>query len=213
MNAPLRSDLVVLATDTNMQFALRGILSRYQALRIRQLTQDIFVHTERDPGCLLHAQDFLRPLVNRYRYALVVFDHDGCGKEGLSRQELETDVERRLSENGWGDRAAAIIIDPELENWVWSDSPHVATILGWQDRTPDLRSWLKAESYLSVDTVKPRNPKSVMEEALRRSKKPRSSSLYHQLALKVGFERCIDPAFRKLKTTLQTWFSTANASA
>ncbi|MEN8217380.1 MAG: hypothetical protein ABFS56_13640 [Pseudomonadota bacterium] len=26
----------------------------------------------------------------------------------------------------------------ELEIWVWSDSPHVAEILGWKNKQPDL---------------------------------------------------------------------------
>ena len=30
-------------------------------------------------------------------------------------------VETDLSRNGWADRTKAIVIDPELEVWVWGD--------------------------------------------------------------------------------------------
>jgi hypothetical protein len=46
-----------------------------------------------------------------------------------------------------------------------------------------------------------------MEAALRHLRRPRSSSIYAQLAERVGLERCMDPAFIRLKEVLQSWFS------
>jgi hypothetical protein len=66
----------------------------------------------------LEAHDFLRPFVRSYARALVVFDREGCGQEQRPRDELEQIVEQHLARNGWDDHAAAIAIDPELENWV-----------------------------------------------------------------------------------------------
>lgn len=43
-------DLVILVADKNMEFAIRGILSRGRSLRIKQLTFDAYVHTERVRG-------------------------------------------------------------------------------------------------------------------------------------------------------------------
>jgi hypothetical protein len=34
----------------------------------------------------------------------------------------------------WEDRAAAIVIDPELENWFWADSPHIADPIRTEER-------------------------------------------------------------------------------
>jgi hypothetical protein len=45
-----------------------------------------------------------------------------------------------------------------------------------------------------------------MEKALRVARKPRSSLLYRELAENVNMERCLDPAFLKLRTTLRKWF-------
>ncbi len=121
-------DLIVLVADKNTEFSIRGLLSkRSSALRIRPLVFDIFVHPQRDPGCLRLAHDFLRPHSSRYGHALVVLDRDGCGQEHRKkRTELEQQIEERLAQSGWSTgRAAAVVIEPELEAWVWSQSPHV----------------------------------------------------------------------------------------
>jgi hypothetical protein len=119
---------------------------------------------------------------------------------------LEAQVEDRLSHSGWIDRAAAIVINPELEIWVWSDSPHVDSVLGWSARQPDLRSWLVAEGFAEGPQSKPQRPKDAFERALRLAQKAKSSSLYRRLAERVSLGRCSDPAFLKFKSTLRTWF-------
>ena len=206
--AEAAKDLVVLVADKNTEFALKGLITkRTHALRIRPLTFDIFVHVERDPGCLNRAHDFLRSHSRRYRHALVMFDHDGCGQEKKDRTTLEQQVEAQLAQAGWDDRAAAVVLDPELEIWVWSDSPHVEKALGWQDRTPELRSWLVTSKLLAAGEAKPKDPKRAVEEALRIVRKPRSSTVYQDIASSVSFEGCTDAAFLKLRDTLTRWFS------
>ncbi|MCP4656981.1 MAG: hypothetical protein GY856_16340 [bacterium] len=199
-------DLVCLVADNSMRHAVLALLGRHQSLNIRLTKHQILVHPEHDPGCLRRSQDFLRPFVNRAAYALILFDREGCGQESSSREKLESDLERRLSEAGWGDRSAVIAIDPELETWIWSDSPHVDAVLGWRGRTPDLRSWLREHAFLDSGSLKPHRPKEAVEKVLWIAGKPRSSSLYRQLAERVSLANCIDPAFSKLKNTLQAWF-------
>jgi hypothetical protein len=142
----------------------------------------------------------LRPFANSHQYALVLFDREGCGRGQLPREEIEREVEDRLSRNGWGDRAAVVVLDPEVEIWVWSDSPHVDKILGWEGKQPGLRTWLQTQNFLASDQLKPERPKEAMQTALRKAGKSRSSALYFQLAEQISFNRCIDPAFIKLKS-------------
>jgi len=198
-------DLILLVADKNIEFTVKGLLSRPEALGIRKLTFDVLPHPEHDPGCLLRAPEFLRSFRGRYQHALVLLDREGSGRDTASREELEQDLEERLTAD-WSDRAAAVVMDPELEAWLWSDSPHVDTVLGWGDRSPDLRSWLTETGRLAEGAAKPERPKEAVEKALRVARKPRSSALYRQLAERVSFRRCVDPAFGRFREILRGWF-------
>ena len=61
----IRKDLILLVADKNMEASLKGLLTRFRSLKLRQVTFDLYVHPERDPGCLLRAHDFLaeEPLI------------------------------------------------------------------------------------------------------------------------------------------------------
>ncbi len=201
-----RADLVALVADSNMKAAMEGIIARKAALQIPLLTARILVHPNRDSGCRLHGHELLRALQREYRYALLMFDADGCGVSGVPRTHLEQQAENALAASGWRDRSACVVIEPELDVWVWSDSPWVGRILGWNDQTSQLRGWLESEGFVFDAAGKPNQPKEAMEKVLRICRKPRSSSLYRQLADKVSLERCVDPSFEKLKSQLRNWF-------
>ena len=178
MGDPPQEDLVVLVPGRDEQAALEGLFSRPQALGIREVRPNYQRHPDRDPGCLLKADVFLRREARRFRHVLVMFDRVGCGRDALTREELEAEVEGRLSQSGWNDRATVVVIDPELEAWVWSDSPHVAEQLGWAGREPPLGDWLRGRGLLSDGKVKPHDPKAAVEKALWAARKRRSSAIY-----------------------------------
>lgn len=201
-----QQDLVILTADRSTEFALTGIIGRGRSLGIRPITCQFYNHPEKDPGCCLTGHDFLRPFANHFQHALVVFDREGCGQEQHVRENLEAEVAERLYRAGWEGRAQAVVIDPELEMWVWSDSPQVDRILGWHDRQPDLRSWLVEQDFLDRPGMKPPRPKEAFQAALRYVRRPLSPALFSALAEKVSLDRCTDNSFLKLKETLQVWF-------
>jgi hypothetical protein len=205
-------DLVVLAADKNIEHTIRGLLSRSESIGIRAIGFDVYVHPERDPGCLGKAHDLLRSGIGRYEKALVVFDRDGCGAEGMAREDLERRVESHLFGNGWDGRGAVVVLDPELEILVWSDSPVVDDVLGWSSRNPALRDWLSDRGYLRPGEAKPTRPKEAFQDALRVVSKARSSAIFQSLAERVSVERCVDAAFAKLRATLQGWFPVKETS-
>ena len=197
-------DLIVLVADKNMRSALSGLLDRCGRLGIRPISfHGPHVHPKRDPGVYRLSHEFLRSFQRTATYALVIFDRDGCGST-QTREDLERQVEIRLAQNGWPDRSVVIVIDPELENWVWSDSPRVAAALGWQH--DELRRWLAESGYYQEGALKPTSPKEAVEEALRLRGIPRSSAIYLNIATQVNFDRCVDPAFIKLRATFAAWF-------
>lgn len=204
MNRDIR-ELVILAADKNMEAAIQGILSRPKALGIRPVKPEIYRHPQKDPGCRTDGVDFLNAFADQYRYALLIFDFEGCGDDAIPASDLEQCLRDRLSIL-WQDKAEVIIIEPELDIWVWSDSPHVDAVLGWADQQQAMRTWLQNLGFLTQGSVKPERPKEALEAVMRLIRKPRSSSLYSDLAKKVSFRRCTDRSFVKLNNILRTWF-------
>ena len=199
-------DLFCLVADENMEAAVSALLDRPESLGVRRIASEIRVHDRRDPGCYHHSQEYLRGYGNRARHALVIFDHAWDGVPADTADEVERMLEARLKRDGLGDWARAVVIEPELEAWVFAGSPHVAAVLGWESRTPDLHQALADQSLWPTGAAKPDDPKKAMEWVLKRARIPRSSSIYRELAQKVSTQSCTDRAFRKLRGLLQDWF-------
>jgi hypothetical protein len=200
------TDLVLLAADKNIESGVISLLRRPEAFGCRRFDFRSFVHPHHDPGCYSRSPAFLSPLSLDYRRALVVFDREGCGSR-KNRVDIESEVEARLSSQ-WGDRAKCVVVDPEIENWVWTDSPHLTAVLGWQ-RTATLRQWLEAANYWPSNEVKPPRPKEALERVLREIHRPRSSAIYAELGKRASVARCSDIAFLKMREVLTAWFPAA----
>lgn len=198
-------DLIVLVADKNMDFGLRGILGRPEALCISPFSFDIYVHVRRDPGCRRESQDFLRPFLKEYRYSIVLFDHHGSGAESTSPKILANEVRGRLRSNGWDTRTEVIVLDPELEIWVFSPSPQVERCLGW-GKSGIVRQWLEREGLWDSNEPKPQDPREALQRVLGYLRRPRSSDIYYCLGKRVNFQHCSDLAFLKLQTILRNWF-------
>jgi len=123
-----------------------------------------------------------------------------------TRRELQERLDR-LTTPGWG---SVVVLQPELEIWVFAGSTEVDRALGWQPGT--LTPWLEQQGHLEPGQAKPARPKEAVEAAMDQKRQPRSSSVYRQLSQSVGFTRCNDPAFADLKATLQQWFPLEGAS-
>ncbi len=202
-----RKDLIVLAADKNIEYALKGLFTRPQALDIRPIEADIFIHPQHDPGCTQHGVSFLSNFSKNYHYGLIMFDYEGSGREHRQQpQELQETLNRGFNSSAWGKRAKAIVLSPELEAWVWSGSPHVDDVAGWKNRQPSLKQWLIEQGWLQSGEVKPNRPKEAFQAALREARIQRSSSLYQKIAQKVSLRRCADSSFQEFQDILHDWF-------
>jgi hypothetical protein len=200
-------DLVVLAACKDGECALRGLLSRPQSLGIRPVEVTWLRHEHRDPGCRTSPERFLAGQVALHQRALVVFDREGCGIAGAGlAAQIESEVEARLATYGWEGRAGCVVIEPELEAWVWSASRQVDEVLGWKGREPGLREWLASRGFLPPDGGKPTRPKEAMQAAVRRSRTRWSPSLFQALGERVSIRGCEDRAMLRLLELLRGWF-------
>ena len=199
-------DLYVLVADQDMLETMTNLLGRPEALAIRRISYAVDKHLQRDAGCRGDAARRLRPFIGDYRHALVVFDKHGCGRDDDTREDIQNEVESDLSLNGWRNRSRAIVIEPELEAWVWNASNHVPRTLGWDNNYQELKRWLEDIDFWPSDASKPSDPKEAMRAALREKKRRVSSALFGRLARSVTLRACEDPAFNELTGTLRTWF-------
>ncbi len=202
-----RLDLIALVADADAEWTVRTLLEkRHAALHIRPISCKVIRCSGHDAGVYQLAEELLRSCVKMADYALVMLDRDGSGREKQSALPIEQDLEARLQRNGWTNsegesRCAAIVLDPELEVWVWSRSPYVPTVLGLDAET--LQQVL--DRFERAPNGKPQRPKEALQTALRRSGRPFSAAIFRELAEKVSLNAS-ERAFDKLRSTLQAWF-------
>ena len=86
----------------------------------------------------------------------------------LSAEEIEEKIQDDLNENGWEGRSAVVVIDPELEIWVWSTSPHVPSLFGTDWET--IKNLGYQTGHWQEGETKPSRPKELLVEVLRRTR-------------------------------------------
>ena len=182
---------------------MRGGLGRHQALGIRPIALDFRQHPNRDGGVRTTGAKMLTLEQARFRHALLVLDYEGSGAAD-SAQDLEQSLDAELAST-WEGRAKAIVIEPEVDSWVWGSDNLLAELLNWPLDGP-IREWLESEGYVVGANGKPERPKEALEEVFHVCRLPRSAANYRKIAERVSMTRCQDPAFQRLRMQLQEWF-------
>jgi hypothetical protein len=200
-------NLIVAVADSYQEKVMEALLPRIPVSSgTAVFTYDIIRNIGNDSGSYNDSHELLRTINNKYNYALVIFDYEGTGIENIkSREQAEADVEQLLSMNGWNNRNAVVVIEPELEKWMWIDSPHVQDAIGWEMQE-SLYAWARNKGLIEESDTKPVRPKEALEEALRVSQTSKSSAIYKKITSKVSYKNCVDPAFNKMIVKLQEWF-------
>lgn len=185
-------DLFVLTADSEMQAVFRSVLARPDALGIRGIDFEVDRHQRRDPGVYTEGPEFLRDKrkgVEFHRFMLA-FDHEGSGCH-RGPAECARMLQGRLDSCSFTDRSAVVIIDPELEEWLWHDP----AVLG--------------DASGVAAAVK--GPKDRLEQVfLRRHKRQPRPRDFEQIAGRANLGAWSgSPSFRILKETLQNWFPRA----
>jgi len=197
-------DLIVLAADAQQEAVLRMLLEhRRESLGIRPITLDTERHAGKDPGVYSQGAQFLSVFASQYHRAIVVLDEEWEGGPN-DAEAIALRLGKDLDQNEWQGRHCTVVIAPELDVWVWADSPHVEGVLGLDMVT--IRNMGLDAGFWPEHAAKPTRPKELLERVLRRTGKPRSSALYAKLARRVSLASCTDPAFRLLRDTLRAWF-------
>ncbi len=198
-------DLALLVADKNMDYALRGILSRHESIGVQKLDYEIGQHMGRDGGVRTTGPETLSLLRDQFRDGILMLDWEGSGSDSDNALILEQELDRRLTPF-WGKRAKAIVIEPELDAWVWGSDNVMQDVIGWCEDL-GIRKWLANRGYEFHQNQKPVLPKEALQTLMEQLRRPRSSALYEKVTAKISLRNCNDPSFNRLKTTLQKWFS------
>lgn len=202
----MAKDLVALAACRTISGVIETLVThRRPSLGIRAVTCDFVEHPGHDPGVRTDAVRRLSRLSDDYSAGLVVFDWEGSGGEARTANELAAEIREGLPRSGWGARAEVICIDPEVESWVWANSPHVDEALGCEPGEARLLVEMMGDA-LDETTGKPLRPKEAMQAVLRSKGRPFSAAIHRRLAEKVTLDRCTDPASVRLREFLQRHF-------
>jgi hypothetical protein len=202
-------DLIVLAADGDIEITLRTLLEKRSAslgirpLRFDKYQADSIRYPLHDAGVLTNSPQILRPYLKQARHALVVLDRAGSGREADPPERIEQDIETRLIQTGWdAHRIAAVVLDPELELWVWSGSPHVRDVLNLNEQQMND----VYRRFAPGPDGKPRPPKEAMLYALSLGGRPHSARIFAELAERVSLKTG-ERAFSRLRERLQHWFA------
>ena len=204
-------DCIFLVADEGIAAMLRGFLARdrfHMSLGCGPFmfdsNEDIIVDPSRDPGVYTRGHTLLAAYAPTHRRAVVILDAewDGAPSAGDISLKIGSDLE-----NNWASHLV-VVLEPELEAWIWQDNVHVARALGADDYST-LRAELEQLGFWVGGETKPRRPKEAVEYALRKARRPRSNAIYQSLASRISTRDCVDPAFSRLREGLVTWFEAA----
>lgn len=209
-------DCLFLVADSNMSHALKGFFGKegfHLSLGCRPFSleeADIVVASgQNDPGLYVRASELLKVYRGEYSHAVVMVDAEWRGAP--APQDIRNALEGHLREAGWSPpQGCAIVIEPEVDNWLWTDTPHTAAALRWPSVT-ELRQALQERDMWPEGAAKPPQPKEAAAWAIRQKGKPRSSAIYEQVASRVSLSRCSDPAVATLVNALRQWFPAEEA--
>ena len=129
--------------------------------------------------------------------------------KGQTAVEVEAQLAAELA-LVWQDKAKAIVIDPELETWIWGSDNALQAALDWP-LLQSIRAWLTQQSYAVGSNGKPDQPKAAFGALVPVQELPRSSAPYESITLKISLESCQDEVFQRLKHTSRRWFPASGA--
>ncbi len=204
-------ELVILVADAAMEAVLRTFFEREaveETLACGDISidpvQDIFrdpMHT--DGGVHRRAHEILRRFLRTHRRAMVILDKQFGAERPANQVRME--ILNNLRQNGWAERCEVVVIDPELEVWLWQESPHVARAVGYRGHQP-LRKHLAETRDWPEDLDKPKNPKDTLQRLIRENRAGVPTGVYCNIAKQVSVRGCSDTSFRNFLTTLRNWF-------
>jgi len=208
-------DCVFFTADSTMKQALLGFLTRNDCFAHYNLgtapfafdpNEDLFSSATMDPGTYTTGEKMLKPFQKLHHHAILMLDADWDGSPGA--ETIRTDLTERILASGWAaDAFKVIVIEPELEAWIWQRNQRVAKVLKFGSVAEMVKAVQDANLAWPDEQAKPSRPKEALEAvATRRRGIGFSSAIHRSITATVSLTGCKDLAFLELRKTLQGWF-------
>jgi hypothetical protein len=203
-------DLLLLAADADAGAFFSSLISRNDALGIRQITLDTDRHPGRDSGAVQSGPELLRMRKGAYQRVLLILDHHGSGREQrMDPGHLERSLQQRLDHCTWTNSSLVVVLAPELERWLWCTGAALARHFGvTQDELTGYADRWCSMHDLSLDQAKTEQPKELFEGVvrghIRRTLSPRDFAQIGAIASVRALYA--EPGFIRLRAALRTWF-------
>lgn len=205
--------LVILVADGTMRAVFQAFFRRSQFFSTLQcapfdfdpMTEVLFDPIRAkgwDGGVYKRCDAILRGYQRTHDRALVVIDQQFGGE--CPSIQVRDEMLDRLRRSGWRDGAVqVVVIDPELEVWLWQDNGNVQQALRYQG---PLRQDLIGSGEWPQEVPKPLQPKDTMLRLIRMTRAGTAMAVYAKIASKVSVNGCTDSSFAAFRSTVQGWF-------
>ena len=155
-----------------------------------------------DGGVYSRCDDLLRNYLKTHEHAMVVIDRQFGGESPAT--QVRNEMMSRLLQSGWSnERIEVVIIDPELEVWMWQDNPNVWDALNCRS---SLREDLLKCGNWPAEAAKPLQPKETIMRIIKDNRAGAPLAVYSKIASKVAVSKCTDESFTAFRSTVQGWF-------
>lgn len=166
--------------------------------------QDIInVPGHTDGGVHKRGHQLVKGYQRTHSRVLVMLDQQFGGE--MPAAQIRTEILQDLHDSGWDPAyCEAVVIDPELEVWLWQDNPNVEQALKFPNGS--LRQHLESTNDWPNGQLKPDKPKEVMQGLMKMYRAGTPMVVYRKIARSVGLRGCQDGSFGHFRMALQTWF-------
>jgi hypothetical protein len=206
-------DLFLFSADADTQAFLGAVLARSSALGTKPINIELDRHPQRDAGMVQSGPELLRMRKGEARYAVMVLDFHGSGADTRSNRSnpvaLQLELQDRLDRATWRSNSLVVVLEPELEHWLWY--ARVALAKHWElsrAQVDDLILEWSNNAGLKPDEAVAKHPKELFEYAMRNRLKRTISPRDFQCIGAVAGIRSLElsPAFARLVQQLRAWF-------
>jgi len=210
-------DLFVLPADTDAAALLKEVLARHEFPGVRKIQFTIGrPHPLHDSGIVNHGPELVRELVRKdqYRKVILLWDYEGSGcetkKPRIPPEKCQERVVGGLARVSWKDNSTAIVIVPELEEWLWRDPASIRKHLGLNpgEMEEAVDSYTR-KANTTPECIKSEKPKELLQHLFRLTlqRKKALPDDFRKIAARANLKLwCASTSFQSLVTTLAAWF-------